>query len=176
MGWKNVKEHYRIEHHVQVRDGVIWIGSSYIPDIIKIGQDGQFCKRYEPGHNADLDRYQREMLADMDRLKQLVQTPDTFEKAVTVWTYDGGDIIEKQCEKPGWPNVTHDGQMMYENTFSTDRNSVVKWAIGNAHAWVENAGQWVARVKAEMKQANTDLRNAEAAVEKLEAEAKSPAT
>lgn len=173
MGWKNVKEHYRIEHLVQVRDGVIWIGSSYIPDNITIGQDGLFRKRYQPGFccNEDLERYQREMDADLDWLAQLVQTPDTFEKSVTVWTYNDGDIIEKKCEEPGWPNVTHDGQMMYENTFSTDRNSVVQWAISNAQAWVKLAVQCVSRVESELVEAKNDLRNAMAAVQKLMTEA-----
>ena len=47
MGWKNVKEHYRIGHSVHVTEKGICIGSSYIPDIIIIAPDGTI-ERVEP--------------------------------------------------------------------------------------------------------------------------------
>jgi len=40
MGWKNLKEHFRIGHIVQCRDGVILIGSGYVSDLIKVSLDG----------------------------------------------------------------------------------------------------------------------------------------
>jgi hypothetical protein len=76
------------------------------------------------------------MEADPATLKRLVSSPDTFEKSIRVYTYEGAEILEKFCETPGWPNVTHDGEMMYDNTFSTDRDTVVEWAINNARAGV----------------------------------------
>ena len=47
MGWKNIKEHYRIGHAVQVTDAGICIGSPYIHNIIIIGVDGTLKKRTE---------------------------------------------------------------------------------------------------------------------------------
>jgi len=38
MGWKNIKEHYRINHYVQVTEQGICIGSPYIHNIIVIGR------------------------------------------------------------------------------------------------------------------------------------------
>lgn len=135
MGWKNVKEHYRIGHIVQVvKDRGICIGSGYIHDIIVIGFDG-VIKKSDPGRaNAEISRYQTEMNADPEKLKELVLSEDHFEKSITVYTYDGGYILEKKCEKLGWPNVTHDGQVMYDNTFSVDKTKVVKWAKREAEA------------------------------------------
>ncbi len=135
MGWKNVKDHYRITHIVQVsktdngRDGggvdAICIGSSYIRDLIAIGMDGSILKRYESG-NEHLERYMREMDADLDVLKRLVLSPDTFAgDGITVYTWEGAEILEKQCEVFGWPNVTHDGCLMYENTFSLNKSEVI---------------------------------------------------
>lgn len=133
MGWKNVKEHYRIGHHVQVTDNEICIGSPYIHDIIVIGLDGSVKKRYDDSRgNEDLRRYQSEFDADPEKLRQLIQGQDTFNDLVVVYTYDGGDVIEKHCEKPEYPNVTCDGKMMYENTFSTEKEKVVEWAKRNA--------------------------------------------
>lgn len=142
MGWKAIKEHYRIEHDVQVvPDKGICIGSAYIHDIIVIGPAGEIVKRYDPGRgwsvNADLHRYQLEMEADPAKLKQLIDQPDTFERSVQVFTYEGADIIECACEELGWPNVTHDGRMMYENTFTPDRDQAVRWAIRSARSSVK---------------------------------------
>jgi len=30
----------------------------------------------------------------------------------------------------GWPNVTHDGDLMYANTYSTDKGKVIEWCEG----------------------------------------------
>lgn len=139
MGWKNVKEHYRIGHIVQVHPKKgICIGSPYIHDLIVVGFGGTVTARYQR-ENDELGRYQQEMLGDMETLRKLVTSPDTFEKSITIWTYDGADIIEKKCEVPEWPNVTHDGAMIYENTFSTDRAKVIQWAKENAEAYLKNS-------------------------------------
>jgi hypothetical protein len=167
MGWKNVKDHYRIEHLVRVTDEGICIGSSYIHDIIVIGLDGTLTKREERTCNEDLRRYMAEFDADPQTLKRLVVTPNTFEKALTVFTYDGGEIIEKQCEEYGWPNVTHDGEMMFDNTFSKSRSKVVKWAKENAAAGVRLSEDRVARIKGELAEAESDLAKARDDVNQL---------
>lgn len=152
MGWKAIKDHYRIGHQVQVTPAGICIGSSFVHNIITIHTDGPF-PRIESCYdmrNADLERYIREFLADVDLLKSLIQQQDVFERSLPVWTYDGGDIIEKQCEQYGYPNVTHDGQMMYNNMFSSDRNEVVTWAIENAEAGLSNTSDLIKQYTREL--------------------------
>lgn len=136
MGWKNVKDHYRIGHIVQVTDKGICIGSSLCHDLIVIDPYRGTIIQADVARNEDLTRYLAEMRADPDKLRERLDTDDHFDISVTVYTYKGGDIIERQCEKVGWPNVTHDGQVMYDNTFSTDRNQVLQWAINEAEAGV----------------------------------------
>lgn len=145
MGWKNVKNAYQIEHFVSVIDGNICIGSPYISDLIKINPQGEIIKRADDRINEELKRYQKEMDADLDRLKSLVRSEDHFEKSILVFTYKGGEILEKHCEVEGWPNVTHDGMMMYKNSFSSDRSKIVKIArknldcrIDDYHAQIED--------------------------------------
>lgn len=132
MGWKAVKEHYQIEHFVQVTEAGICIGSPYIHNIIVIGKDGKLAKRYDGRMNDDLARYQHDFESDPETLRRLIELPDTFSSAITIYTYKGGEILEKACEKPEWPHVTHDGQMIYDNTFSTDKAKVVAWAKRDA--------------------------------------------
>lgn len=136
MGWKAVKEHYRVTHIVQVTDAGICIGSPYIHDLIVISPEGEITKSSDSTVNADLVRYQNEMKADPGKLRELVAAKDDFATSIPVFTYRGAEILEKMCEEPGWPNVTHDGDIMYENMFSADRTKVVEWARSNCLAGI----------------------------------------
>ncbi|RVQ01985.1 hypothetical protein [Sinorhizobium meliloti] len=134
MGWKNVKEHYRIDHQVEVTEEGICIGSPYVHAIIVISLDGALIKEADRTLNEKLMRYQFEMKADPAKLRHLVVSPDTFSASIPVYTYRGAEIIEKRCEELGWPNVTHDGDMMYENTFFANREGAVEAAKSNCEA------------------------------------------
>lgn len=169
MSWKNVRDHYQVEHTVQVTDAGICIGSPYIHNIIIIGLDGVVKKRYESGHtNEDLRRIQDAFDADPEKLKKLVLSSDTFDKTITVYTYDGGDILEKKCEELGWPNVTHDGLMMYENTFSDDKTKVIQWAKDDATRHIRDARESVVEAERRLAECRERLTQAEANRSKLE--------
>lgn len=141
MGWKAVKDHYPIGHLVQVRDGRICIGSGYVYDLLHIDSDGSVAwgKLGPSDNHSDLQRYFAEMTADVAKLRELIETPDAFARSLVVYTWDGGQIIEKRAEALGWPNCTHDGELMYENTFSTDKETVVGWAKRSAELGIEAA-------------------------------------
>ena len=138
MGWKNVKEHYQIGHIVQVVEGKgICIGSPYVQDLIVIGLNGAIKRNsIIVSKGDDLDKIASQMEDDPQTLRDLINSPDQFSESITVYTYDGGEILEKQCEELGWPNVTHDGCLMYGNTFSADSNKVIAWAKQNAEAGI----------------------------------------
>jgi len=171
MGWKNVQEHYRIEHSVVVRAGKILIGSAYVPELLIVGLDGAVSwGQLGEGDNDDLNRYYAEMTADPKKLSELIEAPDTFEADITVYTYDGAEIIEKQCEAPEWPNCTHDGELMYENMFSADKAKVVAWAKRNAELGVKFARDSIETVEQEHAELIVHLANERADVAKLEAD------
>lgn len=136
MGWKAIKEHYRVKHIVQVTEKGICIGSPYVHDLMIISLDGELLKGPSGTVNDDLVRYHQEMLEDPSKLRDLASAEDTFSTSIPVFTYRGAEIIEKQCEELGWPNITHDGAIMYEGMFSTDRGTVVEWAKRNCLAGV----------------------------------------
>lgn len=153
MGWKNLKERFRIGHTVQVTQAGICIGSAY-HDIIVVGNDGVFKKRYgDQGYyatNPDLLRYQQEMDAAPADVLAAINTPDQFSASLTVWTYSGSDIIKKHCEQYGWPNLTHDGLMMWENTYFVDREEAVKAALRNSLAGLTMAVERVAEIEEQL--------------------------
>ena len=131
MGWKKVKEHYGIKHIVQVdsrsdygKVPCILIGSPYISDIIVIRvSDAKILK-----HNTS-KRYINELLYDLQQrldedekngtLKRLIDEQDTFERLLPVYNIQRRRIVKMYCESYGYPNVTTDGQLMYENTFAS---------------------------------------------------------
>lgn len=111
------------------------ISSPYV-DIMKVDKDGKasWCE-LGPTSNKDLMRVYDEMVADQNKLKELFHAPDSFSASLPVYTYGpDGTIVEKLCETPGWPNVTHDGCLQYANTFSTDRSKLLQTAIRHAKA------------------------------------------
>ena len=167
MGWKAVKDHYRIGHLVHVTSKGICIGSPYISDLIVIA-NGELVKRYDERSNEDLRRYMAEMDADLHKLRELALQPDVFERHVPVYTYDGATIIEKACEEPGWPNVTHDGDLMYENMYSTDREYIISQAKRNAIAGVSSYTRLVQRAREELAGLEADLAEQERFVAELE--------
>lgn len=151
MSWKNLKDHYRIGHIVQIRDGLIAIGSGYVSDLIRVTFDGKVSwGNLGASSNDELARYYAEMTADLAKLKELIDASDTFAESLVVYTYEGGEILEKQCEAYGWPNVTHDGLVMYENSFSADKLKVVKWAKRNADCGIQSGDRRLKEVREEL--------------------------
>lgn len=89
--------------------------------------------------------------ASAPEIKQLLDAPDNFSpRPVTVFTYEGGRIREAFCDVPGWPNVTHEGLLMYENLYSTCKKTVVRWALRHATCSVEVIEQRVADLEKEL--------------------------
>jgi hypothetical protein len=170
MGFKTLKKHYRIGHTVCVTEKGICIGSHYIHDLIVVGLDGKIIKSDDDFSDEDLVRYMAEMKADPAKLREVVQAPDTFEASIPVYTYAGGSIVEKLCDKPGWPNVTHDGALMYGNTFSTDKLKVVKWAKENAEAGIKMAQRRIDEIKTDLAKIESLKKECQADLEKLEAD------
>jgi hypothetical protein len=175
MGWKAVKDHYRIEHIVQMTEKGLCIGSAYIHDIIVVSRDGVLIKRYDRS-SGELGRYQSEMEANPQLLAELIAAPDHFSRSVPVYTYDGGTIVEKFCEKLDWPNVTHDGQMMYENTYSADKKQVVKWAKSNARSGVKLVKNRITELQTSLAELEQRLAEYHRDTARLEADYPEPGT
>lgn len=171
MAWKNLKDHYRIGHHVQIRDGFIGIGSSYVFDLIRVTFDGKVSwGSLGQVNNADLVRIYAEMTADLGKVKELLAAPDSFAVSLPVFTYRDSEILEKQCEAYGYPNVTHDGLIQYENTFSPDRDQVVAWAKRLAAYDIKSHLRHLKEQEAKLAERKRWLTESQAHLAKLEAD------
>lgn len=95
---------------------------------------------------------------------------DVFTSSIPVFTYQDGDILEKQCEFVGCPNATHDGCLMFFNTFSTDKQHVIDQAKNNtgisatfcrrdlleAERGLHEKKMFLAKIEAELAKLNAD--------------------
>lgn len=140
MGVKAIKQRYKIDYAVQKVDDNIHIGSAYINDIIVISPEGKLIKKYKDGNyndgwntNKDLKRYQEELLTDEKTgfLKELVQQADEFGELFPVYTCEKGRTVKTYCEEYDWPNLTIEGELMYENTFFKTRKEAYQYLLEN---------------------------------------------
>lgn len=132
MGWKKLKEAFGITHNIEVTKEGVCIGSGYVPDLAVVNPEtgevhesptfGGFLRQHYPALEV----------ATPEEVLKVIQEPDEFSAHIPVFTYEGGTILEKLCETPGWPNTTRDGCLMYENTYSVSKEQVVRWAKHNA--------------------------------------------
>jgi hypothetical protein len=142
VGVKAIKEKYHIGHIVQVRDGNICIGSSLCHNLITISPEGK-VKTTWTHSNGDLKRYMEGLSIDSTsgELNKLFHSVDSFEKVVPVYTHDKGRIVERFCEELGWPNVTTDGELMYDNTFFSDRSAARKHLLQDSRLGVKYSAE-----------------------------------
>ena len=130
MGVKTIKEKYDIKHMVQKVGENICIGSPYVHNIITITPEGKVANIWDRNSsNPDLRRYVEELEADVKtgELKKLFHQKDAFENILPIYTTEDGWVIKKYCEKYGYPNITTDGELMYENTFFVNYADALKY-------------------------------------------------
>lgn len=149
MGWKTFKQHYGIEANVTIEKGILCIGTGYI-DLLKVTLDGQIDYAFQMGTDHKIYLVQEAIKADPETAARLLKAEDTFEQSIRVYTYDGAEILEKFCEAEGYPNVTHDGMMMYNNDFSTDREVIIQRAVTTAKANAHGVRESISNVEKQL--------------------------
>ncbi len=168
MGWKRVKDHYQIGYLVHANDkGEVIIGSQHIPKSIIISRNGLLSVLFEPSKNSEMALLIERLSAESEVLAALVQAEDSFAVSLPVYTYRGGALVELKCEALGYPNVTHDGQIQYENTHSADTSQVVRWAKECAQLRRMNLAEKRARLERELADADAEIAAAAADIQRL---------
>ncbi len=155
MGWKLLKDRFAINHIVQVRDGRVLIGSPYVGNLAEINPKTGTLYR-NPTFPRFLDEtYPALASAEPAEIIAILAAQDSFSASLPVWTYDGAKIIEQQCEERGYPNVTHDGTLQYNNAHFDTQDKALARAKQVAKADIE----WLTKSVAEAEERLTGLRN-----------------
>lgn len=169
MGWKSLKEHFKIKHIVHVTADGVLIGSGYVSDIVTITPETGTVSVSRTFPSFLKESYPALLAAKPEEIRSLLSAADSFAADVTVFTYAGGKIIETLCEAPGWPNVTHDGCLMYDNRFSTSKEQVVRWARSNAKSGIALYQQAIDDTKRRLAEQEASLAECEAELAELDA-------
>lgn len=158
MGWKNIKEEFCLDEfivHVDQDTGYIHIGKSFMPSLVSIARDG-VIRHSHPAYEFK-GVIKGVMNATASELKDLIELPDSFDRSITVYTFSGTKIVEKQCEELGWPNVTHDGQLMYDNMYSVDKEQVIEWARKRLMSKIDCKKELMRKAEDDFKKHGIDL-------------------
>lgn len=173
MGWKTIKEHYRIPDTFIVyrQDRAHYIGSQKTIALIKIEDDGSchWCS-IRPSGDPELQEIHAAMNRDPKLLRRLASMPDQFEKTVAVYClgFEPGEVLTRYCEQPGWPNVTHDGMLMSPNTYTTDRQVAIGWVVDELERTIEVQELKIKELGKARRAANKVLRHARAELARAE--------
>lgn len=174
MGWKAIKDHFQVKHIVQVTKKGICIGTGFVHDLITISKDGKtvtanrtFAGADGRFNNEELTRVFQAMQAQPELVQALVDQADTFARSITVYTFDQGEVFEKQCEELGYPNLTHDGDIMHSNRYSTDRDTVVQWAIADTNAALHYFRGQAEQLRLQLQEASEAVARLEQALARL---------
>ncbi len=170
MGWKTLKDAYGINHIVCTTSKGICIGSSYVHDLVVVDPVSGNVRENE-GFERFLSQYYPALgAASPAEILAQVQAEDTFEASIPVYTYEGAEIIEKRCEVLGWPNTTHDGDLMYDNKYSADRDVVIGWAKRSAMLEAKHLGEAIERLQIQLCDLQNRLASARTCRVRLDAE------
>lgn len=138
MGYKTVKEHYGIKHIVAIYEEresegkCICIGSPLCHNLIVIRiSDAKVTRRYSGNSNEYLPKYNEALLRDQENgiLRKLIDKEDVFDKSLPVYTINDYHVVKEYCEEYGWPNVTHAGNMMYDNTYFRTKEEAYRYLL-----------------------------------------------
>lgn len=132
MGWKNFKEHYKVDF-MEVSDGEIHVGVSYVPSMFSVDmKTGAVQQRSSLLSDSALRPLYERLKNEQAHLVSVLTRPDSFGDTYPVYTYTkNGEVVERRCEAYGWPNVTTDGELMYENMFFRTRNAALNECISS---------------------------------------------
>lgn len=157
MGWKTFKEHFNISHTVHVTEEGLCIGSPYINSLVVISIETGAIKK-DGCVSSFLNEYYPEIKksSPAKRLRYF-RVEDIFNDVLSVFTYSKDKIIEKKAEKMGWPNVTTEGQIMYDNTFFKTKKEAIREATSDNEATLKWRQDKLIKLKSEILEVEKEI-------------------
>lgn len=124
------------ERTVHLSDNKVCVASAYVHDLIHIKLD-DMTVHYVFGEDNPWKQDDevklllvklRELVANGE-INKFLEGDDVIENPLPVFTVINNKLVSTFTDKYGWPNITIDGMMMYENTFFKTKKDALKYAI-----------------------------------------------
>lgn len=150
MEFKAIKQHYDIKYIVAIYNeekyggDCICIGSGYVHGLIAINiETGKvfYSSLVTPGEDSEIGQLAARIKEDEKNgvLRALIDEPDTFARNLPVFTIDRWAVKAELCEEYGWPNTTHSGAIMYENTYFRTRAEAYAYLLRDTKSGVTHS-------------------------------------
>lgn len=162
MGIKTFKEKFGIEHIVCKTQKGICIGSPYIHDLAVISPETGKISTKIDFRSMLLKAYPELLAVEGNEILELLNSNDVFEKSLPVYAFIDGQIVEKFCEEYGWPNITHDGLLMYENEFFKSKLDAIHNAIKNCKRSIKCLHERIMDYEARINEAKKSVKEEQA--------------
>ena len=109
-----------------------------------------------------------ESLAETGEIKSIIAGQDELKNPLPVFSYKAGKIVESTTDEYGWPNVTVDGTLMYENVWFKTYAEALKYGLKNAEYAVKDWERNVSRRQEELAEGLAELAKAREQLESFE--------
>lgn len=96
------------------------------------------------------DRLQE--LIDSGEIKNIIEGRDEIENPLPVFTVRDGRLVKSFTDQYGWPNITDDGYIMYENTHFKTELEAINYGISEYEAGAEMVQRTIDERRKELKQ------------------------
>lgn len=156
----------------------IAIGSAYCHDLITVNKNtlhlkyafDTFKKGRQSINNPKLEFIWDKLkeLIDNGKIKDIIEGSDNIDKPLSVYTIEDGKLIETFTDEYGWPNVTIDGYLMYDNTYFKNKVDAInsgiegcKLGISSYNITIEETNNKLEKLKDRLALERNDLKHLE---------------
>lgn len=103
---------------------------------------------------------------DSGEIKSIIEENDVLENPIPVFTYNRDfAIVESMTDAIGYPNVTHDGKLMYDNTYFPSETEARCAAVKDAVGWRETYLEQIEELTQKLAQKKERLEVVEKAIQ-----------
>jgi hypothetical protein len=155
------------KYAVHFRDGKVCIGSPYVSELITVHAETMQIKyaldTFHEGrksiHSKKLEFIWDKLLEFIEsgELKTIIENNDSTEGMFPVYSCKEGKIRQQFADVFGWPNPTHDGEMMYDGTFFKTETEAIEYGIKDLTGWCMHFKEHVAKLEGEIVEEKSRL-------------------
>jgi hypothetical protein len=153
---------------ISENEGYIAVGSPYVHNLISVDKKTMNIKYALDTFGEGRKSIQNDLLVSIwDKLHDLVESgeiidiingADEIVKPLLVYCIKDDELVESITDEYGWPNVTSDGELMYENTHYKTKGEAIAHGIKNITSQLEYIDESISEATNRLKE-ETDRRS-----------------
>lgn len=90
-------------------------------------------------------------LIDSGEIKDIIEGKDDIDPKLPVYTVKKGKLVKSYTDEYGWPNITEDGELMYDNTYFKTRIEAIEYGIREYESGAEMSKRRIEQIEEDLK-------------------------